>query len=427
MTVRPPRYWTNVTWLPFLFAILTSLFVLTSVSAVEWKGERVVKDGVVHVMNPAEPMEPPAVYELRELWRLESETPEGELVFALVDHIAEDESGNVYIADSGLKTVHVVSPTGEYLRSIGREGEGPGEFLSVSRVFLTDDGMIGAVDMYAGRIARFTKDGDPVDRWQPSLDDYSQMWIVGAFPVLQGYVAYLGARKYSEKTIAEADIIGVFDKSGRLTTTSLERITTQNRGEVYPGYDEELEDAIRVMGSAKDGKFFVSQHYVDYAIHIYEPNGSIDMIVEREYEPVERDERAFADQQSYWEAALRGRKNSEAQVSKYERSLDKVVEAEDGYFWIGTSRGWVDLPPGVADILDVYNQDGQFVRQAILNGKIDSEDDCLFYVNGKLYVFSKAFSAAMGAKSVSRSSADVAEMSGEESPAVTCCELIRVQ
>ncbi|MCK4304807.1 MAG: hypothetical protein KAY24_11270, partial [Candidatus Eisenbacteria sp.] len=55
----------------FLSAVTGSL---ASASSGEWKGKRVVKDGVVHVMNPAEPMEPPAIYELRELWRLESET-----------------------------------------------------------------------------------------------------------------------------------------------------------------------------------------------------------------------------------------------------------------------------------------------------------------------------------------------------------------
>ena len=207
----------------------------------------------------------------------------------------------------------------------------------------------------------------------------------------------------------------------------MERVITRIRGETYLGFDEEYDDAIRIMGSVKDGRFFVSQHYVDYAIHIYKPDGSTDMIVEREYEPVKRSAESYADEYSYWEAVRRDRMNSDVRVSEYERSLDKVVEAKDGHYWVGTSRGWVDLPPGVADILDVYDPDGRFVRQAILNGKIDPEDDLLFYVNGKLYVFSKGDSAVMGAKGVSRSSADVAEMSGEEAPAVICCELIRVQ
>ncbi|MFC1573224.1 hypothetical protein ACFL6M_06455 [Candidatus Eisenbacteria bacterium] len=46
----------------FFFAGLILLPVaIRPSSAAEWKGKRIVKDDIVHVVNPADPMEPPAV------------------------------------------------------------------------------------------------------------------------------------------------------------------------------------------------------------------------------------------------------------------------------------------------------------------------------------------------------------------------------
>lgn len=45
--------------------------------------------------------------------------------------ITVDEKNQVYIADEDQTTIHVFSPDGNYLTSLGREGRGPGEFTAV--------------------------------------------------------------------------------------------------------------------------------------------------------------------------------------------------------------------------------------------------------------------------------------------------------
>jgi len=58
--------------------------------------------------------------------------------------VADDE-GRVFIADRDQNIIHVYEPGGEYLRQLGREGDGPGEFGNISSM-LADDQFIYAYD-----------------------------------------------------------------------------------------------------------------------------------------------------------------------------------------------------------------------------------------------------------------------------------------
>lgn len=64
------------------------------------------------------------VEELR-LGRVDGTGPE---VFGDVHDVAVDEKGHIYVMDGGSKEVRVFDPEGRHLRSMARDGEGPGEF-----------------------------------------------------------------------------------------------------------------------------------------------------------------------------------------------------------------------------------------------------------------------------------------------------------
>lgn len=53
--------------------------------------------------------------------------------------IAADEFGRVFIADVQQLKIHVFNPDGSWLKSIGREGRGPGEFLNISEIDIKSD------------------------------------------------------------------------------------------------------------------------------------------------------------------------------------------------------------------------------------------------------------------------------------------------
>lgn len=53
-----------------------------------------------------------------------------------------DASGRIFVQDSGNHRIQVFSPDGEYLMTIGREGQGPGEYSRLADIAIADDRII---------------------------------------------------------------------------------------------------------------------------------------------------------------------------------------------------------------------------------------------------------------------------------------------
>lgn len=83
----------------------------------------------------------PRTVELEELWRVGGE--ESELLFGTVIEAISDNQGAVYLLDHQLCHVQVFSPEGVLLRTLSREGDGPGEVRLPRDVVMLSDGSIG--------------------------------------------------------------------------------------------------------------------------------------------------------------------------------------------------------------------------------------------------------------------------------------------
>lgn len=60
--------------------------------------------------------------------------------------IGADSAGNIYVLDAPNHHVTIFDSTGKYLRTLGREGGGPGEFMAASALSVLPDGRIAVYD-----------------------------------------------------------------------------------------------------------------------------------------------------------------------------------------------------------------------------------------------------------------------------------------
>ena len=108
------------------------------------------------------------------------------LTFGRIRGIQAASDGIIYVLDGQPDEVRVFTPDGEYLRTIVRRGEGPGETTGASGIILSGDtllwmndrkGIIG-VDPNGDEVRRFKRLAyDPAYYWSGAFDNYGRYWI----------------------------------------------------------------------------------------------------------------------------------------------------------------------------------------------------------------------------------------------------------
>lgn len=92
------------------------------------------------------------------LWRMGGTLDAGSLSIGGIVAIAADSNGQILIVDHIDHKVHVLDHTGRKIGTMGRLGEGPGEFTLPYRVAVAPDGVVYVYDLYQGRVSEFGKD-----------------------------------------------------------------------------------------------------------------------------------------------------------------------------------------------------------------------------------------------------------------------------
>lgn len=103
------------------------MFVSCQQQKSEWKGTIEEENGVKVVKNPKEPYYGELVLDLEENLVIGREDDDNFLFFRVRD-VALDSENNIYILDSGNYRIQKFDTKGIYIQTIGKKGQGPGEF-----------------------------------------------------------------------------------------------------------------------------------------------------------------------------------------------------------------------------------------------------------------------------------------------------------
>ncbi len=144
------------------FFLNKSLWVIASLllcaacgsSESDWGGRIEIREGVTWVMSPSVPLYPEASLNLEEdLVIAGSEEQEAQMLRD-VRTLDVDDDGNIYVLDEGAADIKAFDAGGRHIRTIGRRGQGPGEFGLPVGIIITPRNEILAYDM-GQRVLKF--------------------------------------------------------------------------------------------------------------------------------------------------------------------------------------------------------------------------------------------------------------------------------
>lgn len=133
----------------------------TSGQNTQWKGNIETVDGVKVVRNPKKPLYGDIKLDLEEDLKI-GKPDDPNYLFYRVRGLDVDKDGNIYVADMSNFRIQKFDKTGKYLLTIGRKGQGPGEFDLPTTVHIEEKTGNILVQDQAYTIEIFAADGKPI-------------------------------------------------------------------------------------------------------------------------------------------------------------------------------------------------------------------------------------------------------------------------
>jgi len=127
--------------------------------------------------------------------------------FYRVEDVAVDANGNIYVLESGNKRVQVFDQRGRYLRTIGSEGQGPGELQEPHGIIVAGDAVV-VPDLSNRRVNRWSLDGEYIGTSTMVRRTFAGLGLADG-TILGGFIVY-----HREREIWEEGIYGRFSTEG---------------------------------------------------------------------------------------------------------------------------------------------------------------------------------------------------------------------
>jgi hypothetical protein len=125
----------------------------------EWRGTIEETNGVAIVKNPKEPIYGENIFSLEEELSIGEVEGREEYMFTGIRSMVVDDAGRIYVLDRREPHLRVFDQNGAYIRTIGRKGQGPGEFTIPLSVSITRQNEL-VVDDLRSRLAFFSLEGE---------------------------------------------------------------------------------------------------------------------------------------------------------------------------------------------------------------------------------------------------------------------------
>ena len=255
-----------------LFVSVFMMLVSYGSQKVEWKGKIEKEKGITVIKNPIEPLHGEIKFELEEDLSIGNQQDENYLFYKVRD-IQVSMNGNIYVSDSGNYRVQCFDKNGNYLLTIGRKGQGPGEFSYPFELQIDDETGKIYVNDGSRKIKIFDRKGNYINKdiiiegilSDFYLDSDRNIWGLFSSPGTNSIKKVNQIGKVVQK-LAESPFM--------FTKKILSKETIGDRGyaeslSITHGYEHDS------YISKIDNKTFIYGYSKEYGLNIFDKEGNI--------------------------------------------------------------------------------------------------------------------------------------------------------
>ncbi|PID26431.1 MAG: hypothetical protein CR982_10340 [Candidatus Cloacimonadota bacterium] len=321
-----------------LILLLTFLF---SCSQKRNNYKVIEKNGVTIVRNKSYPLDRDISIELKEVLTLNGET--------LFTHIADveiDSYGNYYLLEVAKAKIHKFDREGNYIKTLGNQGQGPGEFYCAYDIIINND-TIYIPDSQQNKVVKYNLDGNFIgDKIYEGINrNPNFLKKVG-----NGFISssFLSSRVPVSK-IKTIKNISYYDEN-------LDKVNDIYSVENFINInDREFDQSQILMESNSKGLIYCYFSNIDkYRIELIDTNGNKRGVVEKNYKRI-----PFSEDQKIKNRSGKLFKNS----SLYKFSLYGIYVDKSDYLWITPS---MENNLNKYKVIDLFDQKGIFLNRVEL-------------------------------------------------------------
>ncbi len=398
--------------------ILLMAFLLTGLTAAA-----LAQDApILHSEKPAGPRQ---TWELEPLWQVGGENDDH--LFGVMISALNDDQGNVYLLDQQLSHVTMVSPEGEVLRNLSKEGHGPGECRMPQTFCLFPDGSVGLGQRFPGRFIKVDRQGLPAG----NVD------IGGENSPQTGYTILVSAR-YRGGTLAVGTLRQVPDEKGQSRVSHLQVMTADGavvadlaEASTYLDFSKahfvEREMVAPFIASSTvgpDGSVYLANDRNSYSVQVFSPTGQLQRTISRDFQNPRRDKRTMDRMNALFEEQDRQLPfRITWEVEECDQTIGELMVTAGGNLVVAHSRSARDLPEGVFMRYDVFDSDGRWLHELDIRCDADPDHDGLIWLDdGRILLVRGLQLARLTASGNGGQVGD--ETDGAELMEVVCCRVM---
>lgn len=321
-----------------------------------------VIDGIEFIHNTETPIHPDKTVLFEKDLSISSEDEEGNIVLFDPRQYLVDSDENIYISESSDQVIKVFSPDGEYIKTIGAKGDGPGEFQSIGYLGFTPEGSFVVLDIQARRTNLFDASGLFLKSftWQNFI---SRAFLFKNNSYIYQENVYGENRQDRKLFVSEIDYGGDEIRSyGEFTLAQVKTVREGNSG-VSMGIPHSPESIF--AGDQNRGWFY---HCLNnqYIIEVYDNTGKIFRKIDRPYEPVPFTDKDRKEYQARYENNVNERFYEmfkklikEMELPKVKSITTRMLVDDESYLWLQTYEQKKEGDQ-IITAYDVFNAEGHY-------------------------------------------------------------------